>query len=43
MTLREIYETGLKDKELATLLYENGWTIIDFLNWIEFQRANGNV
>lgn len=30
MTLSEIYATGLKNKELAMLLKENGYSLIDF-------------
>ena len=39
MTLKEIYETGLKDAELAKLLRDNGWSMIDLFNWIDFARA----
>ena len=43
MTLNEIYETGLKDSELAQLLRENGWSIIDLSNWIEFAKVMGYI
>lgn len=43
MTLKEIYETGLKDAELAKLLRDNGWSMIDLFNWIDFARAMGYI
>lgn len=43
MMLSEIYATGAKDEKLAKLLRENGWSMIDFFNWINFARAMGYI
>lgn len=43
MTLKEIYETGLKNKELVELLRDNGWGMLDLLNWVAFAKANGQI
>ena len=43
MTLKEIYETGLKNKELGKLLKDNGWGMLDLLNWVAFAKVNGQI
>ena len=43
MTLKEIYETDLKNKELVELLRDNGWGMLDLLNWVAFAKANGQI
>ena len=43
MTLKEIYETGLKNKELVELLRNNSWGMLDLLNWVAFAKANGQI
>lgn len=43
MTLREIYETGAKNGELAKLLRDNGWSMIDLFNWIDFAKSQGYI
>ena len=35
-TLKEIEQMGLKDVELARELSENGYTMIDYSNYVEF-------
>lgn len=35
-TLKEIKEMNLKDKELAKVLTENGWSMLDYMNYLLF-------
>lgn len=37
-TLKEIKEMNLKDRELSKVLTENGWSMLDYLNYIEFTK-----
>lgn len=43
MTLSQIYATGVKDAELAKMLEENGYSMVDFSNWKEFAKAMGYI
>jgi hypothetical protein len=43
MTLSEIYATGAKNEELAKLLRDNGWSMIDLFNWMDFAKAMGYI
>ena len=43
MTLKEIYETGLKNEELGKLLSDNGWSYVDFCNWVSFAKGMGYI
>lgn len=43
MALSEIYATGAKNEELAKLLRDNGWSMIDLFNWMDFAKAMGYI
>ena len=38
-----IVMVGLKNKELVELLRDNGWGMLDLLNWVAFAKANGQI
>ena len=43
MTLMQIWKLGLKDVELAKVLKDNGWSMIDYMYFVEFQKGQGRA